>query len=258
MELIQFRPFLFIMTFLIFWSLEHFFLYRKWRLTRKQRWPGNFGLIVLNSLILKFALPMTSLQFAEYVQEKELSILFSHSFPMKEVFLFFMLDLAIYIQHVLTHKVPLFWRFHKVHHIDSDLDVTSGFRFHPIEIFFSQIYKMGWILLLGPSVMTVFLFEVFLNSLAMFNHSNFYIPPAIEKTLRWVLVTPQMHIIHHSVEQSESDTNYGFQLSVWDRIFGTYTDEFKSTGVIGQKGHEKAEDQNIINLLLGPFKNKSS
>ncbi len=248
------RPLIFVLSFSFLFILELLFSYRKKKYERKQRWPGNLGLTVINALLLIFIFPITSIEWANYVAEMNWSPLFSHSFKGKEVFLFLMLDFAIYLQHIITHKVPLLWRFHKTHHIDSDLDVSSGLRFHPVEIIFSQLYKMVWIYLLGPNVMTVFLFEVFLNSMAMFNHSNLYIPPWFEKRLRYLIVTPQMHLIHHSVEQFESDTNFGFQLSLWDRVFSTYTDHFKSNGDIGQRGFEKAEDQKLMNLLLNPFR----
>lgn len=248
------RPFIFIIAFFVLFILELFFSYRQKKLTREQRWPANIGLIAINGLILKFIFPITSMEWANYISEFNLSPLFSHPFQAKGFLLFIILDFAIYIQHIITHKVPILWRFHKTHHIDSDLDVTSGLRFHPVEIIFSQIYKMFWIYLIGPSVMVVFLFEVSLNTMAMFNHSNLYIPPWIEKWLRYLIVTPQMHLIHHSVEQIESDTNYGFQLSIWDRIFGTYTNQFKSKGEIGQTGYQKVQDQKLLNLLLNPFK----
>ena len=133
------------------------------------------------------------------------------------------LDGVIYLQHVLSHRIPVLWAFHKVHHTDRDLDVTSALRFHPIEILFSMAYKIIWVIALGPSVAAVIIFEVLLNGSAMFNHANLRLPLWLDKALRSVIVTPDMHRVHHSVIESETNSNYGFCLSLWDRLFRTYT-----------------------------------
>jgi sterol desaturase/sphingolipid hydroxylase (fatty acid hydroxylase superfamily) len=132
------------------------------------------------------------------------------------------LDMAIYLQHVMVHAVPLLWRLHRVHHADLDYDVTTGARFHPIEIVLSMLIKFAVILLLGPPVVAVILFEVILNGMAMFNHGNIRLPLPLDRVLRMLLVTPDMHRVHHSVEDDEANSNFGFNLSIWDRLFGTY------------------------------------
>ena len=142
-----------------------------------------------------------------------------------------LLDLAIYGQHVASHKVPVLWRVHKVHHADRDIDVTTGLRFHPIEICLSMLYKFVVVIALGAPAFAVFLFEVLLNGTAMFNHSNVKLPGPLDRVVRLLIVTPDMHRVHHSVIHREHDTNYGFNMSIWDRLFRTYTDQ-------PEKGHE--------------------
>ena len=165
-------------------------------------------------------------------------------------------DLAIYLQHILVHKVDFLWCFHRVHHTDVDLDLTSALRFHPVEILFSLMYKILIILIFGLSVETVLIFEILLNFMAMFNHANIAIHPRCERVLRYFVVTPQMHIIHHSVERGESDRNYGFNLSIWDRLFKTYQKAFDSNQLIGQETNRAIADQALIKLLIQPFKFK--
>jgi len=138
---------------------------------------------------------------------------------------FVLLDLAIWLQHLLSHKIPALWRLHRVHHADRDMDVTTAIRFHPIEIALSMSLKIALVYAFGISVMVVIIFEVVLNGAAMFNHGNVRIPRAVERWLRWLIVTPDMHRVHHSVDRAEHDANYGFSLSLWDRVFGTYVDQ---------------------------------
>lgn len=165
----------------------------------------------------------------------------------------FILDFAIYWQHLLFHKNKWLWKLHRVHHSDIDLDTTSALRFHPLEIFISMIYKVVLVFTLGLSVESILVFEIVLNFMAMFNHSNLMLPAVLERWLRFFIVTPQMHIIHHSVEQYESDTNYGFNFPFWDRIFRTYTDEFSSQGIIGQKKFRSKRDHSLTEMLKQPF-----
>ena len=132
------------------------------------------------------------------------------------------LDLAIWTQHLVTHKVPILWRFHRVHHADRDFDVTTALRFHPVEILASMLLKIGLVYLIGPAALAVLLFEIILNGTAMFNHSNLRLPLWLDRAVRLILVTPDMHRVHHSIHRHEHDSNYGFALSVWDRIFRTY------------------------------------
>ena len=135
------------------------------------------------------------------------------------------LDFAIWLQHVASHRIPMLWRLHRMHHADVDIDVTTALRFHPIEIGLSMLYKVVWVFLLGPSTLAVMLFEIVLNGCAMFNHANVALPERLDRILRPLAVTPDMHRIHHSVIEREHHSNFGFNLSIWDRAFGTYTVE---------------------------------
>lgn len=166
------------------------------------------------------------------------------------------LDMMIYFQHVAVHMIPFFWRFHVVHHSDLDLDVSSGLRFHPIEILVSMLYKIGIILALGPSPAAVLAFEAILNGMAQFTHSNIRLPLSLDKLLRCLIVTPDMHRIHHSVEVRETNSNFGFNLSIWDRMLGTYLEEAKKPQaeiLIGVSAFQKKEEVGFANLLLMPF-----
>ena len=135
------------------------------------------------------------------------------------------LDFAVWLSHLLSHKVPLFWRFHRMHHSDRDFDVTTAIRFHPIEIIVSMGWKVAWVIVLGAPAVAVIIFEIILNGTAMFNHSNTKLPLWLDRVLRMIVVTPDMHRVHHSVFRGETDSNYGFNLPWWDRLFGTYIDQ---------------------------------
>ncbi len=191
---------------------------------RGLRWGSNFGLVFLNSLLLKLVFPVTAVGLAHYVNLQSIGLLALLDLPilLEIIAAVLILDLLIYGQHVLFHKVPILWRLHKAHHADPDYDVTTGVRFHPIEILLSMMIKMVAIVLLGPAAVAVLVFEIILNGTAMFNHSNIQLPRRIESALRYLLVTPDMHRVHHSHVRRETDSNYGFALSVWDRLFKTY------------------------------------
>lgn len=184
----------------------------------------HFLLMIVNSLALRFVMPILAFELALHVEARELGLL--PLIPAPEFVIFFIslvvLDLAIYTQHVIFHKIPFFWRFHRVHHADTGFDVTTGFRFHPGEIVFSMIYKVALVLVLGPSAAAVLVFEILLSSASLFTHANADMPRRLDSLLRWIIVTPDMHRIHHSRQGDEALTNFGFNLSLWDRIFGTY------------------------------------
>ena len=166
------------------------------------------------------------------------------------------LDLMIYLQHVVVHMIPFFWRFHRVHHSDLDLDVSTGFRFHPVEILGSMIYKMGLIAAIGPSVLTVVVFEAVLSSMALFTHSNIKLPLGLDRALRWLFVTPDMHRVHHSVEVDETNSNYGFNLSLWDRFLGTYNADARKPQpeiVIGIPQYRAPEQVSLVKLVMMPL-----
>ncbi|MGD8910284.1 MAG: sterol desaturase family protein [Chromatiales bacterium] len=194
------------------------------------RWFNNIGLVVLNSLLLRLLFPAAAVGLAALAQEQGWGVLNTLDIPLlpAAVISVIAMDFVIYLQHVMVHAVPVFWRLHRVHHADLDYDVTTGARFHPIEIILSMLIKFAAILVLGPPVVAVLIFEVLLNATAMFNHGNVRLPVALDRVLRWFVVTPDMHRVHHSVEDDEANSNFGFNLPWWDRLLGTYRDQPRS------------------------------
>ena len=188
------------------------------------RWLTHLLLTFLNSAALRICLPLTVLGAALWAEQRSWGLLHQISLPasVETVISFVLLDLAIYGQHVASHHVPLLWRIHLVHHADLDIDVTTGFRFHTVEILISAVFKVLVVVLLGAPAASVLLFEIVLNGAAMFNHSNINLPQPIDRMLRWMLVTPDMHRVHHSVLRHETDSNFGFNLPWWDYLFRTY------------------------------------
>ncbi len=188
------------------------------------RWKHNLSLVILNTLLLRFVFPTTAVGVAVFAHVNGWGLLnYVSAHPLITIPISIMLlDCIIYLQHVMMHAVPLFWRLHQVHHADLDFDVTTGFRFHPIEILVSMLIKFCAIITLGPPIVAVIIFEVLLNGTAMFNHSNIRIPKHIDRWLRLILVTPDMHRVHHSTLPKEANSNFGFNLPWWDRLFGTY------------------------------------
>jgi sterol desaturase/sphingolipid hydroxylase (fatty acid hydroxylase superfamily) len=188
------------------------------------RWSNNLGLVFLNSFILRLLFPAAAVGMAAFASEQNWGLLNYYDVPAMTAILVSVIamDFVIYLQHVMVHAVPVLWRLHRVHHADLDYDVTTGARFHPIEIILSMLIKFATILLLGPPVVAVVIFEVMLNATAMFNHSNVRLNLTLDKFLRLLLVTPDMHRVHHSIEDDETNSNFGFSLPWWDRLFGTY------------------------------------
>lgn len=203
---------------------------------RQFRWFSNIGLIVISSVLIRFIVPTAAVGVAFHVEENNLGFLNYYELPFVIHFLlaFILMDLSIYFQHVMFHSLPLFWRFHRVHHSDLDCDVTTGLRFHPFEMLISIIFKFLIILSIGAPVITVVIFEIILNAASMFTHSNIKVPHTIERMFRWFFVTPDMHRIHHSIHENETNSNFGFFISWWDRLFDTYISQ-------PQDGHEKME-----------------
>ncbi len=216
-------------AFIVFSALEALLPRRPRLASRWTRWTTNTGMLVLATLAvraLSLVAPLVAgVAAAGLAASLGLGLFHQLALPAwAEIGLAMVLfDLAIWFQHLVTHKVPLLWRLHRVHHADRDLDASSALRFHPAEIVLSAVYKLGVILLLGPAALAVVLFEIVLNASAMFNHANLALPAWLDRVLRSLVVTPDMHRIHHSIHRHEHDTNYGFCLSVWDRLFGTYT-----------------------------------
>ncbi len=217
---------------------------REWREPRGPRWLGNLGLATLNALLLRLLFPAGLVAFAAWCQFHQLGLLVHIDLPpsVKVLLAVLALDAVIYGQHVMFHRVGVLWRLHMVHHADRDLDVSSGLRFHPLEMVVSFVIKGLAVFMLGVPVTAVLVFEVLLNAMAMFNHGNVLLPEPFERRLRLLVVTPDMHRIHHSVLPREHNSNFGFNLSCWDRMFGTYR-------AAPEKGHQ------CMTLGLAPFRN---
>ena len=226
--------------------------------SKPRRLAINFSLTGFNVLLVRWLLGGAAVGMAHFAGQQGWGLLNYLDWPVvveMAVGVVF-LDLMIYLQHVVLHMIPFFWRFHRVHHSDLDLDVSSGFRFHPLEILGSMIYKLGLVAALGPSVMTVVVFEAVLSSMAQFTHSNIKLPLGLDRALRWLFVTPDMHRIHHSVERNETNSNYGFNLSIWDRMLGTYIHDGKKPQpeiVIGVPEFRTPDQVSLLKLAIMPF-----
>jgi sterol desaturase/sphingolipid hydroxylase (fatty acid hydroxylase superfamily) len=192
--------------------------------SKSQRWLANLGIVVLDSLIVRWTMPLLPVSLALICAERGWGVMNILALPiwLEFVLSVVVLDFVVYLQHVMFHAVPGLWRLHMVHHSDMDLDVTSGNRFHPIEILLSVVIKLAAVMVLGPSAAAVVAFEMILNGMAQFNHSNVIIPARVERLLRLFVVTPDMHKVHHSIEPNETNSNFGFNLPWWDRLLGTY------------------------------------
>ncbi|MHB1348403.1 MAG: sterol desaturase family protein [Desulfobulbaceae bacterium] len=192
--------------------------------SKRVRWANNLGLTLLNTFLLRLVFPVAAAGIALHAANRGWGLLNGLPLPglLGGVLALLFLDLAIYSQHLLFHKVPLLWRLHRMHHTDLDLDVTSGFRFHPLEILLSMAIKMGIVVSIGAPAWSVILFEVLLNGTSLFNHANIALPLQADRLLRLAIVTPDMHRVHHSVIIRETDSNFGFNFPWWDRLFGTY------------------------------------
>jgi sterol desaturase/sphingolipid hydroxylase (fatty acid hydroxylase superfamily) len=211
---------------------------RRLRLSRLVRWRANLGLAIVNGLVVRVLLPGSALAFAALAAQEGWGLLNRFEVPawLALVAGVVVLDFVIYLQHVLFHAVPALARLHAVHHADPDFDLTTGIRFHPVEILLSTLIKLAAIAALGAPVLAVLIFEILLNATAMFNHANVSLPAWLEARVRRVLVTPDMHRTHHSVIETERNSNYGFCLSVWDRWLGTYTAAPRGALEIGLAG----------------------
>ncbi|GLQ07982.1 hypothetical protein GCM10007924_32040 [Sneathiella chinensis] len=228
---------------------------------RLWHWLNNLGLTVFNSFLLRFTFPVLAAGFAAITTTNGWGLLNWLDLPLVPATLIaiVVLDLVVYGQHVLFHAVPLFWRLHKVHHADVDYDVTTGARFHPVEIMLSMGIKLGVILVLGPPVVAVILFEIILSSMAMFNHANASLPTGLDRVLRLFVVTPDMHRVHHSINRREHNANFGFNISLWDRLFGTYkaAPDAGQTGMtIGLTDYQDNRRQSLLWMILLPFRSE--
>ena len=229
--------------------------------SKMNRWIANLGIVVINTALLRLLFPITAVGMAVWVGERGWGLFNTTALPygVEVILSAILLDFVIYLQHVLFHAVPTLWRLHMMHHADLDLDLTTGSRFHPIEIFLSMGIKVSAILVLGAPALGVILFEILLNGFAMFNHGNFYIPLGIDRVLRLLVVTPDMHRVHHSVVPSETNSNFGFNIPWWDRVLGTYRPQ-PSKGhegmTIGLHQFRDPFQLNLLRIILLPFMGK--
>ncbi|MGD9856769.1 MAG: sterol desaturase family protein [Planctomycetaceae bacterium] len=213
---------------------EMFVPRRRLSVSRGWRWSSNLGLVALNTVLVRFAVPVTAVAAAFAARERGWGVLHLVGWPgWGEIVLAVLaLDLAIYLQHVMFHAVPLLWRLHRVHHADLDFDVTTGVRFHTLEIVLSAVIKLAAVVVIGAAPVAVVIFEVLLNATSLFNHSNVRLPVQVDHWLRRLVVTPDMHRVHHSIVRRETDSNFGFNLPWWDFLMGTYRAQ-------PQAGHEQ-------------------
>jgi sterol desaturase/sphingolipid hydroxylase (fatty acid hydroxylase superfamily) len=234
------------------------------RVSKALRWANNIALVVLNTLLLRLLFPAAALGMAAFAAEQGWGLLNYVELPfwLAVVVAVVALDFAIWLQHVMVHAIPALWRLHRVHHADPDYDLTTGARFHPIEIVLSMLIKFATIAVLGPPMVAVLLFELLLNATAMFNHGNVRLPAKVDRVLRWLVVTPDMHRVHHSVEDDETNSNFGFNLPWWDRLFGTYRDQPRGgheAMTIGIRGYTQPRDVSWLPALLAlPFRGRIS
>lgn len=228
------------------------------------RWANNLGLVFFNSFVTRLIFPAAAIGVAGFAAENGWGLLnyYDVPFAVAVVVSVIAMDFIIYLQHVMVHAVPVLWRLHRVHHADLDFDVTTGSRFHTIEIIVSLLIKFATIVVLGPPVVAVVIFEVLLNATAMFNHGNVRLPLAIDRVLRLILVTPDMHRVHHSVEDDEANSNFGFCLTWWDRLFGTYRSQPRAGHEGMTIGIHKYRTTKLVSWLPGmlalPFIGKIS
>jgi sterol desaturase/sphingolipid hydroxylase (fatty acid hydroxylase superfamily) len=223
------------------------------------RWWSNLGLVFVNTLFLRFTIGALAYQTAVWTQSQGWGLFNQVNWPVTfELFLAVLIfDLLIYFQHVLFHALPIFWRMHKVHHADSGFDASTGLRFHPLEMLLSMGYKAFCVLALGPSPGAVLVFEILLNASATFNHGNIRLPAWFEAVLRWGVITPDLHRIHHSQIPRETNSNYGFFLSIWDRLGGTFCPQAEKPQAemsLGLSQYQGPEQHQLWAMLLLPFK----
>ncbi len=232
---------------------------RRLSVPRSKRWLTNLSLVVFNSVLLRILFPVAAVGVAAVAAENAWGLFnwLDLSVSIEMILAIVLLDLAVYVQHRLAHSVSILWRLHQVHHADPDFDTTTGLRFHPLEILLSWLYKAAVIILIGAPAAAVILFEIILNAMALFNHGNFYIPLPLDRVLRLLLVTPDVHRIHHSTDHAEQNCNFGFNLSLWDRLFSSWKEqprlEHASMSIGLKKFHGNSGVTEFLFLLKAPL-----
>jgi len=245
----------FLLVFGTMTALELVVAARTLRVPKGRRWPRNLGLTLINTVILRVVFPAGATAAALWASARHFG-LFQHlalPHPVRIVIAIITLDLVIYVQHVAFHAVPPLFRFHRVHHADVDFDVTLGARFHPVEMVLSMLVKLAAVAVLGAPAASVVMFEVILSITSLFSHANVRVRRGIDRVLRWILVTPAMHVIHHSAAAAETDSNFGFNLPWWDYLFGTYRAEPKEPLQVGLPVYQEGEEQSVGWMLALPF-----
>ena len=252
----------FIGIFILIAIWELFTPRRTLKVSKILRWSNNIGLVFINTIVLRLLFPAGAIGITVFAANNGWGLLNYYMLPPALAILLSVvaMDFVIYLQHVLVHAIPVLWRLHRVHHADLDYDLTTGSRFHSLEIILSMLIKFATIIVLGPPVVAVVIFEVILNGMAMFNHANIKLPLSLDRVLRLLLVTPDMHRVHHSVEDNEANSNYGFNLAIWDRLFGTYIAQPRGGHEGMTIGIHKFRDPEQVNklpgMLLLPFVGK--
>lgn len=256
------RGFFFISLIALFGWLETRYVWRRWSKPRMKRWIKHISLSFISKIAIRLVFPVLLLQTAHINYQAKQGILNQHDLPfaLKVILAVLALDLLIYFQHRLMHRFKWFWYCHRVHHIDKEIDVTTGVRFHPFEELFSMAFKMFGVVFLGAPVLAALIFEIVLNFGALFTHINIKLPSKVEKYLRWVFVTPGMHRVHHSDNPVEFNSNFGFCFIFWDKLFGSYrihalTGEQRLN--FGQEEYQDNKYQTMKYLLLLPFNSKN-
>ncbi len=232
---------------------------RRREIPRLLRWSNNLLVVVIDTLLVRLTFPIVAVGLALIAEERSWGLLNLFQMPASLAFVVSLLalDIAIYLQHVMFHAVPALWRVHRMHHADLEFDVTTGLRFHPVEILLSLGIKLAVVVTLGPPAIAVLVFEVLLNASSMFNHSNVRIPSGVDRVLRWIVVTPDMHRVHHSIHASETNSNFGFNLPWWDRLLGTYRAqprEDHESMTIGIEQFRARRDLWIDRMLIQPWR----
>lgn len=233
---------------------------RRQQIGRARRWPANLGIVALDTVLVRWVCPLGAVAAAVLAETRGWGLF--HALPapawLAIVASVILLDLGIYLQHVLFHAVPVLWRLHRMHHADLEFDVTTGVRFHPLEVLLSMGIKLGIVAALGAPAVSVLIFEVLLNATSLFNHGNVRLPSRIDRALRWLVVTPEMHRVHHSIVRRETDSNFGFNLPWWDRLAGTYRAQPEAgheAMTIGLSQFRDPGELRLDRMLLQPLRN---
>lgn len=257
---VRLSAFLGVLTLMVLW--ESLAPRRPRKLPRWYRWSGNFGILAIDTLLIRLLLPLSAVGVAAHAEAQGWGLFraIDASYWFAIIASVMILDLAIYTQHALFHFVPPLWRLHRVHHADLELDATTGVRFHPIEILLSMGIKLGVVVAIGAPALAVLIFEVLLNATSMFNHANVRLPERLDRLLRLIVVTPDMHRVHHSILRTETNSNFGFNLPWWDRLFGTYRAQPQAGHdemILGIEQFRDPRELRLNRMLWQPFRSDS-